>query len=160
MPLTLVQPQMTSGGPAFRAFLPSNQTLTNITETKITLSSEVFDTASCFNNTGSAVGGIPAYAFLPNVAGYYQITANVGATASAGLSYNYIQIKKNGVNDVISIYGPYAGTTQYGSSSVLMFLNGTTDYVELFVVLSGTGTLSVIGGSSATVFSGSLVRPA
>jgi hypothetical protein len=152
---------MVSGNqPAFRVLLLNNQTVTAATDTKVQLSVEVFDTASCFNNTGSTVGGIPAYAFLPNVAGYYQINALVGAQAGSSLSYNYIQIRKNGIVDSIVIYPPYGGTTQYGSISTLMFLNGTTDFVELFAQLSGTGTLNVLGGGTVTVLSGSLVRAA
>jgi hypothetical protein len=143
-------------GPAFRAFLPSSQTVTNIVDTKITLSSETFDTASCFNNTGSTVGGIPAYAFLPNVAGYYQINATIGANAITSLTYNYIQIRKNNSSDVISIYGPYSATSNYGTASGLIFLNGSTDYIELFVQLAGSGTLRAEG--TFTTLSGSLVR--
>jgi hypothetical protein len=151
---------MVSGNqPAFRAFSASNQTVSNTTDTKVTLTNEVFDTASRFNNTGSTVGGIPAYAFLPNVAGYYQINAIIGATASA-LTYNYLQIRKNGSSDVIAIYFPYNGQSSYGSISSLIFLNGTTDYVELFVQLAGTGTLQTIGSAFGTVMSGSLVRAA
>jgi hypothetical protein len=145
-------------GPAFRAFLVNNQALSNTVDTKITLSAESFDTTSCFNNTGSTVGGIPAYAFLPNVAGYYQITANVGANATSGLTYNYIQIRRNGANTAFSIYPPYATTTQYGSCSALVFLNGTTDYIELFVQVSGSGSLIALGGDPSTFLSGFLAR--
>lgn len=163
-PGAVVQADLAAGvagnGPAFRAYMLNNLTVSNAVDTKIILNTEVFDTASCFNNTGSTVGGIPAYAFLPNVAGYYQITANVGARASSALSYNYIQIRKNGSNTVFSIYPPYSGTDQYGSSSVLVFLNGTTDYVELFIQLSGTGTLTALSGDPVTFLSGCLVRSA
>jgi hypothetical protein len=152
---------MVSGNqPAFRAFLPSSQTVSNATDTKVTLTTEAFDTASRFNNTGSAVGGIPAYAFLPNVAGYYQINAIVGANATTSLTYNYIQIRKNGSSDSIAIYPPYSTVTQYGSLSSLIFLNGTTDYVELFVQLAGVGTFTVQSGAVVTAMSGSLVRAA
>jgi hypothetical protein len=145
-------------GPAFRAFLPSSQTITNNVDTKITLSSETFDTASCFNNTGSTVGGIPAYAFLPNVAGYYQINAVIGAIATTSLSYNYIQIRKNNSSDVISIYGPYGAASSYGNTSGLIFLNGSTDYIELFAQIVGSGTLRAEG--TFTMMSGCLVRAA
>ena len=161
---TVTQAMLASGvagnGPAFRAYLLTSQTVSNAVDTKITLNTEVFDTASCFNNTGSTVGGIPAYAFLPNVAGYYQITANIGVQAVSVLTYNYIQIRKNGANTVFSIYPSYSGTSQYGSSSVLVFLNGTTDYVELFVQLNGTGTLTALGGEPSTFLSGFLARAA
>lgn len=160
MPLTQVQVGMggNSNAPAFRAFANTTQTLTSAVDTRIALTNEIFDTASCFNNTASTVGGIPAYSFLPNVAGYYQINANIGVASSSTLSYNYIQIRKNGVNDIFSIYGPYGGTSQYGTASAVIFLNGTTDYVDLFVQVSGTGTLFTYSGAAVTVMSGCLVR--
>lgn len=145
-------------GPAFRAFAGSAQTLTSTIDTKIALTGETFDTASCFNNTASTVGGIPAYAFLPNVAGYYQINAVIGLVSTTTLNYNFIQIRKNGINDNLAIYGPYNATTNYGSLAVLLFLNGTTDYVELFVQAGGNATLSTI--INTTFLSGSLVRAA
>lgn len=154
---------MVSGNqPAFRAYLSANQTVTSATNTKVTLNTEVFDTASCFNNTGSTVGGIPSYAFLPNVAGYYQFNVIQGANATSALNYNYIQIIKNGEQDSIAIYGPYNATTNYGSLSIIIYMNGTTDYVELYAQISGTGTLTVIGGTASvgTYMSGCLVRAA
>ena len=142
-------------GPAFRAYLSSNQTVTNVTNTKVQLNSENFDTANCFDSTTN-------YRFTPNVAGYYQINAMIGAGAATALTYNYIQIWKNGTYDSIAIYPPYSGSSNYGQLSTLIYMNGTTDYIELYVQLSGTGTLTVSGGNTAvsTYMSGSLVRAA
>jgi hypothetical protein len=152
---------MVSGNmPAFRASSTSNQTMSNAIDTKVILTNEVFDTASCFNNTGSTVSGIPAYAFLPNVAGYYQINAIIGANAGTSLTYNFIQIRKNGISDTIAIYSPYNGVSSYIGTSNLIFLNGSTDYVELFVQLAGTGTLVTLLGPNVTAMSGFLVRAA
>jgi hypothetical protein len=154
---------MVSGNqPAFRVYLDSNQTVTSAVSTKVTLNSEIFDTASCFNNTGSTVGGIPAYAFLPNVAGYYQFNVTGGASASGGLSYNYIRLFKNGNADSIAIYGPYGSTSNYGALAALVYLNGTTDYVELYAQIDGGGTVVVTGGNTAvsTYMSGFLARAA
>jgi hypothetical protein len=150
---------MVSGNqPAFRAFAGAAQTLTSTTDTRIALTGKTFDTASCFNNTASTVGGIPPYAFLPNVAGYYQINAVIGVVSTTTLNYNFIQIRKNNLNENIAIYGPYNATTNYGSLAVLLFLNGTTDYVDLFVQAGGNPTLSTI--ITNTFLSGSLVRAA
>lgn len=160
----ITQPEMATGvgatGPAFRAYLGTVQTVSNVTNTKLSIDTEVFDTASRFNNTGSTVGGIPAYAFLPNVAGYYQFNANIYSTATSALNYNFIQIYKNGSQDSGAIYGPYNTTSQIGSLSALIYMNGTTDYVELYVQVSGTGTLQVASSSSYTYFNGFLARAA
>ena len=141
-------------GPAFRVYLSANQTVTNIISTKVQLDTEVFDTANCFDSTTN-------YRFTPNVEGYYQFNVTQGSGASSALNYNYIQIYKNGVQDSVSIYGPYGGNANYGVLSVLIYMNGTTDYVELYAQLSGTGTLSVVGGASVgTYMSGFLARAA
>lgn len=150
-------------GPAFRAYKSAAaQTVSNAVTTKVVLDAEVFDTASCFNNTASTVGGIPAYAFLPNVAGYYQFNANAYSTASSGLTYNFIQIYKNGAanQNCAAIYPPYSSTSQIGSLSALIYLNGTTDYVEFYVQVAGSGALAVNEASSYTYFNGFLARAA
>jgi hypothetical protein len=146
---------MVSGNmPAFRAYLASNQTVSNVTNTKITLDTEVFDTANCFNTSTNR--------FTPNVAGYYQFNVTLGATASTTLIYNYIQIYKNGTADSIAIYGPYTNAGSYGVLSTLIYMNGTTDYIELYVQISGVGTLLVSGGATSisTYMSGFLARAA
>ncbi len=147
-------------GPAFRAYSNTNQTVSSGTNVKVAIDTEVFDTASRFNNTGSTVGGIPSYAFLPNVAGYYQFSASVYGSSNSALSYNYIQFYKNGVQDSSVVYGPYLTTSSIGSISVLIYLNGTTDYVELYTQLAGSGTLTINAGASFSFFSGVLVRAA
>ena len=142
-------------GPAFRVRLFGDQTVTNGVTTKVTLNSEIFDTANCFDSTTN-------YRFTPNVAGYYQFNVTQGASASSSLNYNYILISKNGTTDSIAIYGPYGNVASYGALSALIYLNGTTDYVELYAQLSGSGTLQLVGSSAAigTYLSGSLVRAA
>ena len=148
-------PNIAGNGPAFRAYLSSNQTVTTNVNTKVTLNAENFDTANCFDSTTN-------YRFTPNVAGYYQINALIGAGASTALNYNYVQIWKNGSQESISLYGPYSGTSSFGQLATLIYMNGTTDYIELYAQLSGTGTLNVIGGTGAvsTYMSGFLARAA
>lgn len=146
---------MVSGNmPAFRAYSNANQTVTTDVATKITLNAEIFDTANAFDSTTN-------YRFTPQVAGYYQFNVTLGGVGTS-LNYNWIQIYKNGVSDSIAIYGPYLGATVYGSLAALIYLNGSTDYVELYATLSGTGTMTVTGGATsiATYMSGCLIRAA
>lgn len=147
-------------GPAFRAFVPSTQGITTAVNTKVALAGETFDTASCFNNTGSTVNGIPAYSFMPNVAGYYQVNATIYTQAGSALTLNFIQIFKNGAIDAGSVYGPYGGTQQMGTVSTVLYLNGSTDYISLYILAEGTGALIVSGAGAYTSFSGALVRSA
>jgi hypothetical protein len=149
---------MVSGNqPAFSAFTPT-QTLTTAVLTLLAHSTELFDTASCFNNTGSTVGGILAYSFLPNVAGYYQITASVRDNTGASAGFLSSVIQKNGVaaNQNIGI------NNAQGISSIttaLIYLNGTTDYIQHYAQ-QNSGLNMSIGGQSFVYFQATLVRAA
>jgi len=142
-------------GPAFRVYLGSDQTVTSGTNTKVTLNTEVFDTANAFDSTTN-------YRFTPQVAGYYQFNVIQTATSSAALTFNWMQVRKNGSSDSIAIYAPYTGTGSIGSIATLIYLNGSTDYIELYANLSGAGTLTVNGGATSisTYMSGYLARSA
>jgi len=146
-------------GPTFSAYRATDQSVTTGILTKIQLSSEVFDIASCFNNTGSTVGDIPAYAFLPNVAGYYQVSFNVASTATSGTYIgNYIYV--NGIPYVRAFSATYS-TAGSSSQTAIVYLNGTTDYVEFYGQVNGTSP-SILGGTEAyrTLASAALVRAA
>jgi hypothetical protein len=57
--------------------------------------------------------------------------------------------------------GEYNGGLIYGAGAVvtaLIYMNGTTDYVELYCLLSGGGSLT--GSVNETYFQGNLVRAA
>jgi hypothetical protein len=156
--LTTATPGVAISGPAFSAHLSANFSVTSDVITKVPLNVVDFDTASCFNNTGSTVNGIPAYAFMPNVAGYYQFNSVLGSAASS-LNYSYCRITKNGTLELYSIYGPYSGNTVYGAVAGLLYMNGTTDYVELYAGIQGSGI--VVSGHPTfknTFLSAALVR--
>jgi len=149
--------QQFTNGPAFSATLPSTQSITSTTWTKVQLSTETFDTASCFNNTGSTVGGIPAYAFLPNVAGYYQINGSVYGQATSTQNIQ-ASIYKNGAQYSWAVSAPQGLANATPTMATVIYLNGSTDYVELYGFVNGTSPQ--INGNVATMFSGCLVRAA
>ena len=137
-------------GPAFSAYLSSNQSITTSTFTKLQANTEDFDTASCFNNTGSTVGSIPAYAFLPNVAGYYQCEGRVESTVNG--TNTFITIYKNGVEfkrGETKVMSFNAGTG--GNISTLIYLNGTTDYIEFYGYIVGTSPAFASGAVSSYI---------
>lgn len=150
-------------GPAFSAFLSgSNQVVGSSTYTKITLNAEDFDTAGAFNSTGSTVGTAPAYSFNPQVAGYYFISAE-GWVNSPGTNPSQITnlLYKNGT--------PYKKADLYGAANVnggttvsaLIYMNGTTDYIEFYIyATSGTSGNYTFGGSDFTYMTGFLARAA
>lgn len=152
MALTQVQPQMTAGGPAFSAYAANDQSITNNTFTKVQINSEIFDTNSCFDNTTN-------YRFTPNVAGYYQVNGALKPTSDAG---TYSVLYKNG--SILNYGSPsptgfnIGGVINGSVISQLVYLNGSTDYIELYVI-SGNN-MSIKGSSTQTYFSASLMRAA
>jgi len=135
-----------TGYPAFHAGSAGTQTVTNSVNTKVTLT-EDFDTNADFASSR----------FTPSVAGYYQINAVCAATAGTALTYVGPLIYKNGSVYSYGYFPGYASTNGFGSVSDIVYCNGTTDYIELYIRVAGTGTLTV---GSATIFSGSLIRGA
>jgi hypothetical protein len=152
-------------GPAFSAYATS-QTISSSTPTNITYTTEEFDTAGCFNNTGSTVTlnglSVPAYAFCPNVAGYYQINAEVCYNAVSSSRYCYIIIYKNGGQHKQGSLGPL-NSVDYSAVNVqaVVYLNGTGDYVQIYSGQNSTGSVAtIVSGVSYTHFSAAMVRGA
>lgn len=148
-------------GPAFQAYLSTNQNVTSLTTTVIALDIEVYDTGGFFNNTGSTVGGIPAYSFKPTVAGWYMFNLMSTGGASSALGYVANVIQLNG-----SIYiGYQTGSPTFNSvgltqtCSALQYMNGTSDYITFYERVQGTSPY-IYGGVSLTTASGTLVRAA
>jgi len=144
-------------GPAFSAYASAAQTITHNAWTIFNINTELFDTASCYNNTGSTVGSIPAYSFLPNVAGYYQVSASwYSATTANGVSSG---IYKNGSIYQQTAQGFYAGTVL--GVNCLVYLNGSSDYIG-FYVLQGQGSSYTTLASRPDLyfFAASMVRSA
>ena len=137
---------MVSGNmPAFSAYPSSNQSVTSATFTKILFQTELFDTNNYFLNS----------TFTPLIAGYYQINAYLSpnTTVTRGL----VTLYKNGSRVAIFADIPSAMNTNGGST--LIYMNGTTDYVEVYGYLVGVSP-EMNGASDGTYFSGCLVRSA
>jgi len=139
-------------GPAFSAYANATQSIANTTFVKIAINTELFDTNSNFDSTTN-------YRFTPTVAGYYQINAGViisiGSTGIAAAS-----IYKNGSLAALSNSAASDGVNAYSGISILLNLNGSTDYIELYGYQSSSATRSTVAGSPYTYFQASLVRGA
>jgi hypothetical protein len=141
---------MVSGNmPAFSAYLASAQTVTSTTVTKVAYDTEVFDTNNNFASNR----------FTPTVAGYYQVNATLCGQSSATITQLIGYIYKNGAS---YRFGVLLGTSSNTRATIsdLIYMNGTTDYLEIFARLDGTGTLQFAGGADASSFSACLVRGA
>lgn len=140
-----------SSGPAFSAYRSSSaQSINQTTWTKVQLNSENFDTANAFDSTTN-------YRFTPATAGYYQLNANLGFDNSA-TGRCLIAVYKNGTEyaRLLDMSGNYAAPEVGGAT--LVYLNGSTDYVELFARADNTGTRTIYFGNEYTQFSGVWVR--
>jgi len=109
-------------GPAFSAYQSSAQTLSSATWTKLQFQTEEFDTGSAFDNATN-------YRFTPTVAGYYQVSGGLAiAAANTGIR---VAVYKNGtVLKYLSYEYSAAAGAAYGSA--LVYLNGSSDYIELY----------------------------
>jgi hypothetical protein len=138
-------------GPAFSAYRASNQSISAATYTKIQFGSEDFDTASCYDSSTN-------YRFTPNVAGYYQISSTISISAYSNRYTAYLY--KNGSSFLIGLSNTGNGTNTdsvgvYGT----IYLNGSTDYVEIYV--QGNNAVTVEGSSGReTYFQAFLARSA
>jgi len=143
-------------GPAFSAYLSgTDQSVSSNTWVKVQLNSENFDTANCFDSTTN-------YRFTPTVAGYYQVSGQIYSESSSSYGTGiFVAIYKNGtVYRAASVYNTTAATASTPSISSLVYLNGTSDYIEMYgyYVSGASMKFGVSGGNTA--FSGLLVRSA
>ena len=141
--LTTATPGVPVNGPAFSAYKSGAQAYTSNTYTKIQINAESFDTNSCYDSTTN-------YRFTPTIAGYYICTGQIQTTAG---TYVETDIYKNGVsNGYTQISGAWGiPTTQ------LIYLNGSTDYIELYGFISTSGN---INAGLSTYFQAVMVRSA
>lgn len=115
-------------GPLFGAYQSTEQSLTSAEYTKVLLQTEEFDTNNAFSNSR----------FQPTIPGYYQVSASVSILST--VTQVIALIYKNGV-----AYKRGNNDTSAGSSVVnaLVYLNGSTDYIELYAYSGATqNTLS------------------
>jgi len=146
---------MVSGNmPAFSAYGASNQGFTSAVATKITLDTEVFDTNNNFASSR----------FTPTVAGYYQINGKARITGT-GLSEATCAIYKNGSQLIISNLASsiISSTLNFCVVSTITYLNGSTDYIELYgyaTTTAGNPTFQAIAIGNNCEMSGCLVRSA
>jgi len=130
---TIQQPDLATGvagtGPAFSAYTSSSQSFTATVLTKLACNTESYDTNNNYDTS--------TYRFTPTVAGYYQINIILQAT-SVNTNLN-ITVYKNGSSDQ-RLLSTYPSSYDSASSSYLVYLNGSTDYVEAYASWGATQT--------------------
>jgi len=151
IPQALLGPNVAGNGPAFSAYQGSAQTLSSNTWTKIQFTTEEFDTNSNFDNATN-------YRFTPTVAGYYQVNATI--TAGATYTTGQLAVYKNGTSFKLGAgnQGAGIGVSNIWAVNALVYLNGSTDYIELYGNLVFGQALNP--NNNATYFQASMVRAA
>ena len=158
--LALVTPTITgatitvasTAAPAFNVYNTGGQTLTHNVATKLTLNTKEYDTNTNFDTTTN-------YRFTPTVAGYYFISAFWALSGTmTGFCATYIYkngsvYKSLGTTNVSANY-----TAGFGSS--LVYLNGSTDYIEIYATQGSGISQTVVAGNQYAWATGFLARSA
>ena len=148
VPQTALQSNVAGNGPAFSAFQSTGQSLVQSVLTKLQFQTKEFDTTNAFDNTTN-------FRFQPLVAGYYQVSGGVAMTTN-GTNLVLVVYKNGGQFKFLQDSRTALAMT---SGSCLVFLNGSTDYVEL-IAKQEAATQNAVAALSATYFQAFLARSA
>jgi hypothetical protein len=147
---TVSQGMLASGvagnGPAFSAYQTAAQTITANTYTKLSMNVEEYDTASCYDTS--------LYRFTPNIAGYYLVTGTFEITTAQCV--HLLTLYKNGNAHKRLEYK--SGLSNGASGSAYVYLNGTTDYIELYAFCTANNAVDL--NSLTTWWQAALARAA
>ena len=156
---TITQTMMNTGfyggyGPAFSAYTSSTFSVADQTYVKVPCNSEYFDTNNNYDSTTN-------YRFTPTVAGYYQIQGACFISPPNQTSGFILTLYKNG-SEYQQLHRNQFGTSfnQMASGGVIVYLNGSTDYVELYVWHNGGSTRTFGSAATNNWFQGYMVRAA
>ena len=133
-------------GPAFSAYQSTFQPMSAAVYTKIAFQSEEYDTANCFDTSN--------YRFTPTLAGYYLVQGSFEIISAQATLIALLY--KNGASYKLLDYKSAASNAASGGAYV--YLNGTTDYIELYGYSSLNNNTYAFQPS--TYFQAALVRAA
>lgn len=142
---------LSSFGPAFSVYPSASTNLTTSADTKVLFDTEEFDTNLNFASSR----------FTPTVAGYYQINACIRIQGLLVGNTAYATLYKNGAAYKIGniLLNGVAGSPSVLVTSVV-YLNGSTDYLEIYAFQNSGLTLTTQNAQSTTYFNGTFVRGA
>lgn len=140
-------------GPVFQAYASGTTSIPSLSSRKLSINTIRIDTNNNFDTLLSR--------FTPTVSGYYILTGTVRFNPSYGQETNFT-IYKNGSPERPGFFWTSGGTNSKLIASVvtgIVYLNGTTDYVELYVYCSSAATTGTGANIvDATNFGGALLR--
>jgi hypothetical protein len=144
VPASRVQPRI------FKAYRAStNQSITSATYVKVQLNAEEVDSHNEFDSTTN-------FRWTPLVPGWYLVNFRVNGNGTS-TTVVFGALYKNGAG--VS-YGNYAAAVTGGegisTGAELVYMNGSTDYLELYAYINGSSPV-VKYGADRTAMSGVLV---
>ena len=122
---------MVSGNmPAFSAYNSGTQVISSATSTKVVFDTKEYDTNNNFASSR----------FTPTIGGYYSCFASCAMPSASNAGETQIYFKKN---NTTYYYGQDIQATHTYNilANSLIYLNGSTDYIEVFLYLGTGGTL-------------------
>ena len=136
--------------PIFNVKLTSgNQSITPATWTKVNFNSVNLDNKSWFDSTTN-------YRYAAQTAGWYLFTYEVYHSTSGSASLVTCALRKNGTEVGRGIYcAPALNQYAVVNGTNMIYMNGTTDYVEVYGYIDGT---SPVFSNNKCYFSGTLLR--
>ena len=131
-------------GPAFSAYQTTASGLGAGVWTKVAFTGETYDTNSCYDAPNSR--------FTPTVAGYYQFNSVVMTSTNVA---QVLTVWKNATP--ANIRGVYGVSNGGSTVSGIIYMNGTTDYAEVYLYQSSA---ILTDGTANSWFQAALVRGA
>ena len=140
--------------PTTRVYLNSDSNMGGSTWTKCPIDVEEYDLTSDFDSSTN-------YRFTPSVAGYYQVNARVRFNSSGTRTFDLCGIYKNGGLYTYGVLSLASTTSDVGVTiSDIIYLNGSTDYIELYGFSVGTGIYMQGGTTYNCWMSATLIQQA
>ena len=145
----------TCNNPIFSVARSGAFSIASNVNTRVPYNSVDFDTNSGWNNT--------SYQYKPTVAGYYQFTWGVliNALTAGGTQEFFSAIYKNGTTYTWGIdLTPSTVHYSFTSGSCILYLNGSTDYVEIYVYQNSGAAANIepSAGAFPMRFTGYMLR--
>ena len=138
--------------PCFAAYSNVTQSIATGTSTVVTFNNKLFDTNTNYSTSTNR--------FTPTVAGYYKFNTTIrlsGTSPSQYIVYWY----KNGSSIGIPCFVNTTISSPYiSSASTLVYMNGTSDYFEVYANITATSPTFGSTAPNTNYFSGCLVRSA
>lgn len=119
--------------------------IVRLTFTKLTLNNELADQNSNFDSSTN-------YRFTPTIAGKYFCVANVLFDSITDQNAVLISLYKNGSNLLQAINLAAATTNVPASISAIIDMNGSTDYIEVYVYHTDSSNRSTVAGGQYNWF--------